>query len=50
MFVLCFVATMVCGFIVDQVWHNVYITVGLVSVMALSSGFLCAADEREGNG
>lgn len=47
MFVLCFVVMLVCCFLVDQAFHNVYITVGLAIAIGLTSGFFCAADERK---
>lgn len=53
MFVICFVVAMACCYVVEQTFHNFYITVGLAGLMAVSSAILCARDERkqrEGHG
>ena len=46
MWVLCALVTFVCTYIVEQTFHNNYLTIGLGAVMGISSGFLCAADAR----
>lgn len=53
MWVLCLLVTSFCVWLVENTWHNVYITVGLSAFMAFTSGIFCAADARrqqEGNG
>jgi hypothetical protein len=46
MFVLCLFVTMVCCWLIDNTFHNFYLTMGLSCAMALTSGFLVAVDER----
>ncbi len=50
MFVICFVVAMVCSYIIESTFHNIYCTVGIAGVIAVTSGFLVARSEREGNG
>lgn len=46
MFVVCVAVTMACCYVVDQAFHNSYITWTLATLMASSSGLFYAIDKR----
>ncbi len=46
MWVLCCIITFLCVYLVEQTFHNAYLSVGLACLMGLTSGIFVARDTR----
>ncbi len=45
MFVICFLVAMVCSYVIESTFHNIYCTVGITCLMGVTCGFLVAREE-----